>query len=343
MECGVFDGKHLLTTLAGFESFMSNPNDHNSNLRYANTVLKLNGTDLYAIAGQEGILSAIKAGGSKIYEMVVNFLKAIKNFFFGSKGVKQDRDIKRMAAETEQIKKDITNHVKVAFSKTHVNKKMDEMVRRATKTLNNANKVLNKEALRIHFRRSSDVTERLPKGISSVIYEANEFQAGIKGDYAAYLAEIDRAIDVIVLTAKLNNDEDMTETNFSQSQLVDTADCGDKVAEKILDMFQKCKTVLGKATTDLEGANKRLKEIEDGRAGESVRDTPVRIAVHMLVQIESYLTGLMRRAIITMTDIFKRLKGMLTALYLEDKDIRAFAEKYDIASYQEALAVPAQL
>ena len=75
---------HAFTTINGFES-ICNKDFKSPNAVYAQTVLKLNGCDLAAIAGQEGFGSAIKSGAIKVYEMIKALIKAIKDFIFGNK------------------------------------------------------------------------------------------------------------------------------------------------------------------------------------------------------------------------------------------------------------------
>ena len=76
----------------GFES-LSNGDLTSPDSIYAKTVLKLNGVDFRGRKGSESFMSSVKAGATKVYEMIKNFLKAIRDFFFGSKGSKQTKTI----------------------------------------------------------------------------------------------------------------------------------------------------------------------------------------------------------------------------------------------------------
>lgn len=92
MNVNIDNLEHVFTTLTGFES-LSNGDLTSPDSVYAKTVLKLNGVDFKHRAGTEGFMSSVKAGALKIYEMIKNFIKAIRDFFFGSKN-KVSNDIK---------------------------------------------------------------------------------------------------------------------------------------------------------------------------------------------------------------------------------------------------------
>lgn len=97
---------HAINMINGFEALSLRDFD-NLDAHYANTVLKLNDCDLNAIAGQEGFLSALKAGGKKLIEMIWNLLKKVKEFFFGSYGSKADKVVDEAAKASEHAAKSI--------------------------------------------------------------------------------------------------------------------------------------------------------------------------------------------------------------------------------------------
>lgn len=99
MNVDIQNPDHVITMISGFEA-LSLRDYQNPDAQYANTVLKMNGCDLSAIAGQEGFLSAIKEGGKKFIEMIWNFLKKVKEFFFGSRGTKSENVIKELGKVT---------------------------------------------------------------------------------------------------------------------------------------------------------------------------------------------------------------------------------------------------
>lgn len=95
---------HAINMINGFEA-LSLRNFGDANAQYAQTVLKMNDCDMGAIAGQEGFMTALKAGGKKLVEMIWELLKKIKEFFFGAAGGKADKtidqaiDISKVAAK----------------------------------------------------------------------------------------------------------------------------------------------------------------------------------------------------------------------------------------------------
>ena len=106
MNVNIDNLEHVLSTLTGFESLSSGDLESPDSV-YAKTVLKLNGVDFKHRAGTEGFLSSVKAGATKVYEMIKNFIKAIRDFFFGSKGSKQTKTIDDAVKSTQSDSKEI--------------------------------------------------------------------------------------------------------------------------------------------------------------------------------------------------------------------------------------------
>lgn len=101
MNVNIDNLEHVFATLTGFES-LSNGDLESPDSIYAKTVLKLNGVEFRDRAGTEGFLSSVKAGAQKVYEMIKNFIKAIRDFFFGSK-TKVSNDIKITENNTKEL------------------------------------------------------------------------------------------------------------------------------------------------------------------------------------------------------------------------------------------------
>lgn len=108
MNVNIDNLEHVLSTLTGFES-LSNGDLTSPDSVYAKTVLKLNGIDFRGREGSEGFMSSVKAGAQKVYEMIKNFLKAIRDFFFGSKGSKQTKAIDDAVKNTKSQLTFLTN------------------------------------------------------------------------------------------------------------------------------------------------------------------------------------------------------------------------------------------
>lgn len=96
MNIDINDMNHPLMVLAGFEAF-SKQDIRSPDAVYARTVLKLNGCDMMAIAGQEGFVDSLKAGGKKLIEMIKSMLKKIKEFFFGPAGGRKNAQVNKAA------------------------------------------------------------------------------------------------------------------------------------------------------------------------------------------------------------------------------------------------------
>ena len=108
MNVDIDNLEHVLSTLNGFES-LSNGDLESPDSVYAKTVLKLNGVDFRGREGSEGFLNSVKAGAQKVYEMIKNFIKAIRDFFFGSKGSKQTKAIDDAVKNTKSQLTFLTN------------------------------------------------------------------------------------------------------------------------------------------------------------------------------------------------------------------------------------------
>ncbi|WAX22111.1 hypothetical protein AVP1_0001 [Aeromonas phage AVP1] len=101
MNVNIDNLEHVFDTLNGFES-LSNGDLTSPDSVYAKTVLKLNGVDFKGREGSESFVSSVKAGAQKVYEMIKNFIKAIRDFFFGSK-TKVSNDIKITENNTKEL------------------------------------------------------------------------------------------------------------------------------------------------------------------------------------------------------------------------------------------------
>ncbi|UOX39603.1 hypothetical protein [Aeromonas phage ZPAH34] len=102
MNVNIDQMDHVFDTIDGFES-ICNKDFKTTNAKYTQTVLRLNGCDLTAIAGQEGLGGAIKEGAKKVLEMIWNLIKGIKEFFFGSKSKVKDFQVKEIEKETKVV------------------------------------------------------------------------------------------------------------------------------------------------------------------------------------------------------------------------------------------------
>ena len=141
MHVDLDNTQHTLTMINGFEDLKLR-NTGSSDAKYFQTVLKLNGTDLTKISGQEGFAQAIKEGGKKLLEMLMNFLRGIKEFFFGSKSGKSD-------AAVSKVNTEITKSVIVI--KAAPNAKLDQLLEEARASSAKLTSILSGEFGSIRF------------------------------------------------------------------------------------------------------------------------------------------------------------------------------------------------
>lgn len=107
MQVNIDNLEHVLDTLTGFESLRSGDLTSPDSI-YAKTVLKLNGVDFNGRAGSEGFGNFLKDGAVKVYEMVKNFIKAIRDFFKGLFGKKVDSGVSNAAKSVEKSVAELT-------------------------------------------------------------------------------------------------------------------------------------------------------------------------------------------------------------------------------------------
>ncbi|UIS25077.1 hypothetical protein PQC65_gp139 [Aeromonas phage pAEv1810] len=162
MNVNIDNLEHVLSTLTGFES-LSNGDLTSPDSVYAKTVLKLNGVDFKHRAGTEGFVSTVKAGAQKVYEMIKNFLKAIRDFFFGSKGSKQTKTIDDAVKSTKSQLTFLTNVKPVEI--TGLTQEAMESAKRQLKKVENL--LTGKEVL-VTFDRYHNFVEKYVSGGSEL-------------------------------------------------------------------------------------------------------------------------------------------------------------------------------
>lgn len=158
MNVDIDNLEHVYTTLTGFES-LSNGDLTSPDSVYAKTVLKLNGVDFRGREGSESFMSSVKAGATKVYEMIKNFLKAIRDFFFGSKGSKQTKAIDDAVKNTKSQITFLTNVKPVEL--TGLNQEAIDRVKKQMERITNL--MENKEVL-LAFDRYLSFREKYMAG-----------------------------------------------------------------------------------------------------------------------------------------------------------------------------------
>lgn len=162
MNVNIDNLEHVFDTLNGFESLSSGDFTSPDSV-YAKTVLKLNGVDFKHRAGTEGFMSSVKAGAQKVYEMIKNFIKAIRDFFFGSKGSKQTKTIDDAVKSTKTQLIFLTNVKPVEIS--GLTQKRIESAKRQLKKVDNL--LTGKEVL-VTFDRYHNFVEKYVDGMSEL-------------------------------------------------------------------------------------------------------------------------------------------------------------------------------
>lgn len=135
MNVNIDNLEHVFDTLTGFES-LSNGDLESPDSVYAKTVLKLNGVDFKHRAGTEGFMSSVKAGAQKVYEMIKNFLKAIRDFFKGMFGKKTNQAVANTIPEAERAIKIIESSLDKTNIKETTKLEIEETINSIKNTIN---------------------------------------------------------------------------------------------------------------------------------------------------------------------------------------------------------------
>ena len=135
MNVNIDNLEHVFDTLNGFESLSSGDLTSPDSV-YAKTVLKLNGVDFKHRAGTEGFMSSVKAGAQKVYEMIKNFIKAIRDFFKGVFGKKTKQAVANTIPEAEQAIKSIEGSLDKANVKETTKQEIEETIKSIKNTIN---------------------------------------------------------------------------------------------------------------------------------------------------------------------------------------------------------------
>lgn len=175
MEVSIDDIGHAARIMSGFEAYSAGA--ANADVTYTKTCLRLNGVDLNKFSGNEGFMESIKAGGKKMYEMIVKLLKAIRDFFFGSSGSNKDKAVAKTTEQVKEVKKEITltitklekGEAPVTSGGTRFTQaKMDSMLEEAHAATDQITKLMNGE----NFAQSIERWKKFSENYTSVLWDA---------------------------------------------------------------------------------------------------------------------------------------------------------------------------
>lgn len=262
MEIGINDLSHAVRIMSGFEAYANG--ESGSDVIYAKTCLRLNGLNLDSYKGTEGFLDGIKAGGAKMIEMIVKFLKAVKNFFFGALGIKRDKAVKEAATHTEKMITDIDKQLKELAKQTGGTSEQLDAAINQTERFIAERKVSMQERKAYSIENWSDYVKRFSEGIWCVEIDS-VLAGGVPGvslkinDGRAVSSELNTNLarlktQVSALDGKVENGTKLVKDLQNFTPLLTTLG---KVREG-------AKTLLANAVKDLENNNEIHKKLNDG-------------------------------------------------------------------------------
>ena len=252
MEISINDIDHPLTVISGFES-ICNKDFKSPNAVYAQTVLKLNGCDLAAIAGQEGFGSAIKAGAKKVIEMIWKLIKNIKEFFFGSKGGKSDTTMAKVNTETKKVVLEI---------KALPNPKLEKLLKEAKDQKERLDKITSGEYGLVKFGNYKDFVSGLKeaqqasyKKFDTVGMSIVKFSQGAENGYKTddLRKYIEKLTDLISSDSHINHDDKLA--------VIKTIEHAGDVTDTLASVRTEAKKLIAEMTPDLEKCTETLKRI----------------------------------------------------------------------------------
>lgn len=240
---------HAITMISGFEDLKLR-NLGSSNAKYFQTVLKMNDTDLAKIAGQEGFGQAIKEGGKKVLEMIMNFLRGIKEFFFGSKSGKSD-------AAVSKVNTEITKSV-IEIKKAS-NPKLDQLLEEAKASSEKLKSILSGEFGSIRFSSYDDLWEAMKETMSATYRKLDLTGLSITnlGNAEGYKHDKLRS-ELEKLTKMIREHADGKTSDGSVVALLKTVEDGQSMSALLGSVRAEAKKLIVTMSADLETASKGL-------------------------------------------------------------------------------------
>lgn len=314
MEIGINDLSHAVRIMSGFEAYAKG--ETGSDVTYAKTCLRLNGLNLDSYKGTEGFIDSIKAGGKKMFEIIVKFLKAVKNFFFGGLGSKRDKAVKDAVTNSDILSKEILKSCK------EIAKQDGETAERLEAAI--------KQTEQFIKERKGSISERKAYSIENWDKYISRFSDGIWG--AEVRAKTIEQIPGLSLSIKDNSQvaKDVTNHLARVRTCVSALEGNSSGGMKSVDALQNfkplleamtkvrdgAKTLLAGATLDLEKNNAVYEKIEN-KEYKSVEVTVRRLNIETAALIDAMtkLIAICERDIAT---IENGMKGIAKKIKIED-------------------------
>lgn len=256
MNVDIDNIEHVVTCMAGFESYLSGVD--NGDVVYTMTCMRLNGLDVKSVAGNEGLFTAIREGGKKLYEMIVNLLRGIKNFFFGSSGSKRDSAVTKGKDEVKESRK------VVELTVTRIERsdsKMQTMIEEAKKSTDQMNKLMSGEQFAQTGEKwldfTSEYTNPLWDASSRAHYVQNIPQVKIT-DMSFGFGELKEALTKLKNAIKKQNP-----SGEGKVYIISTIDAGIEIYDAMLNVRNIAKKRLATATVDLGHNNDAYNKLLD--------------------------------------------------------------------------------
>lgn len=307
--------EHAALTMAGFESFLSNDTNHDS--AYMKTTLRLNGVDLDAISGNEGFVSAVKAGGTKIYEMIASLLAQIKKFFFGIFGSRRAKAVETMVSSVASAKKEIKFEFKSTYNPSP---SLTASIEKATAGIERLNKLMSKEHFAINFSRYAKFVDdygRASSHASSIHTWVRNIPQCKVTDMFFGTEELRPLITKLVTTARSKGES----YDLNPGTIIKSVDDAEELTKCLENIYTATRKTLSVVTADLEynnNAYKKLLTFEDNDLKE--RGKALQQLSTAMVKVENILTSLSTACEEEISKIHTGIQGIKKTLLNKAQD-----------------------
>ncbi|UOX39494.1 hypothetical protein [Aeromonas phage ZPAH34] len=319
MEYSPSHHEHNLKLIYGFESYLENPSENTPEAIYLKSTLSLHGMTFDAVEGTEGWVDQLKSAGKRFYEFILSILRAIKNFFFGPKGSKDDKKITQAVASLDVTARKLPDLIKQAEPEVqqHIEQKAEQLVEGISLPFNVA---------KGHNKFFDNVN-----GVVTDAYKA----AKLAGLTLPNLdAEIKRANELYENLQKNIENIKVAKKSGDMMGVISTLSQAAYLGGIYKGLRDEYKKILDKLTPALEAANINTNDLEKNRNTSPDTDKAYRTSRKVTVFLADYVQS-MERAINNCTKnvsrIAEKFNSMIIKLNYESPATEQFKDVQDVS------------
>jgi hypothetical protein len=304
------DIEHFGTMIDGCEALQSGDRKSES-ARYAFSVLRIQQPDMASVAGQESFTSTIVNAGKHLYEMIKNFIRSIRDFFFGSKGAKQEVAVKKAEADLKDKNKEIKEALKKNNSDGMGDSPLANDIRKAVSSAEALNKVLSGDGVIISFESIIDNKKLDHVTLFDMIHNSHDLGVGLSpDDYKLY--QVQKEIQEFI--NKFKHESGITDRS-PNSVIITSSYNAELAGAQLGEIFRLARKGLEQVNKDLEKVNNQFKRHETGNNEKGM--AMARTVLIALSKVGSRLTDLIRLCLNTLGELEKKMNSIMSSLELD--------------------------